>query len=44
MQQLVRRISGWQDLAGQGAGSPVQVAAPARREAAKALERRQRNN
>ncbi|MCX5610899.1 MULTISPECIES: hypothetical protein [unclassified Streptomyces] len=41
---VVNTIRGWQDQSGQGAGSPVDVASRPRREAAAALELRQRKS
>ncbi|WP_043684580.1 hypothetical protein [Streptomyces xylophagus] len=39
-----RKLSRWKDTPGMGAGSPVDVLSPRRREAAKALEHRQRDS
>ncbi|MEX2985646.1 hypothetical protein [Streptomyces sp. C36] len=43
LREVANKIRGWQEMAGQGAGAPVDLAAPARRNAAKALERRQKS-
>ncbi|WP_374223769.1 hypothetical protein [Streptomyces sp. ISL-11] len=40
--KVVDRIRDWKDVPGRGAGSPVEVTLPKRRDAAKAMEYRQR--
>lgn len=40
--EVANRIHGWEDEAGQGAGAPIDVTSSKRRDAAKALENRQR--
>ncbi|MEV4628146.1 hypothetical protein AB0J90_17875 [Micromonospora sp. NPDC049523] len=42
LKRVAAKIGGWRDRPGMGAGSPVDLAQPGRRSAARALERRQR--
>ncbi|MEU4213699.1 hypothetical protein AB0F13_27620 [Streptomyces sp. NPDC026206] len=43
LKEVVNRIRVWKDMAGQGAGAPVDLTSRTRRNAAKAMEHRQKS-